>query len=132
MSQIIVAGKSFEWSLVSGTTAFKPLLRLGDADELDILRITSSGSCFDVAIRIFTGQYSGGTRRFLGPLLVLGDQFPNNKHPVQVGTLIELRPRLCALQPDEPNASTVESIIQWCNSARFKPVRVNSSGGRLC
>jgi len=72
VSQTIISGKSFEWSLVIGTTEFKPLLRLGDPDELDILRISLPGSGFDVAIRILTGQYSDGTRRFLGPLLVLG------------------------------------------------------------
>ena len=130
MSQTVIDGKSFEWSLLSGTTEFKPLLRLGDPDELNILRISLPGSGFDVAIRILTGQYSDGTRRFLGPLLVLGSQFPNATHPVQVGILIKLRPKLCMLQSGEPNSSTVERIVQWCSSSRFKPVRVNSSGGR--
>ncbi|GAA5170146.1 hypothetical protein [Viridibacterium curvum] len=95
-----------------------------------MLRITSKDSGFDVAIRVLSGQYSDGVHQFLGPLLVVGDQFPNKQQPLQSGILIELRPKLRALTIGEPNAATVERVVQWCNSSAFKAVRVNSSGGR--
>jgi hypothetical protein len=38
--------------------------------------------------------------------------------------------KLLRLPTGEPNSSTAERIIQWCNSSRFKPARINSSGGR--
>ncbi|WP_454907336.1 hypothetical protein [Variovorax gossypii] len=130
MPQLLVSGRTFDWSFVAGTADFRKLPRSGDPDEIDVLRISSPGTGFDVAIRVDVGQYSSGDRRYLGPLLVIGNEFPDGQRAVPVGFMIELRPKLVMLSADEPNAATVERIIQWCVSTRFKPMRVNSSGGR--
>jgi hypothetical protein len=130
MATVTISGRTFEWSFVSGTSEFKPLERFGDPAGIDVLRISLPGTGFDAAIRVFTGQYSDGIRRYLGPLLVVGSEFPDERGAVPVGTMVALRPKLVSLAPDEPNAATVERIIQWCCSPRFGAVRVNSSGGK--
>lgn len=130
MAAAIIKGRTFEWSFVTSTNEFKALERFGDSAGVDVLRISLPGTGFDVAIRVLTGQYSDGTHRYLGPLLVVGSEFPAEQHAVPVGNMLALRPRLVSLAPDEPNAATVERIVQWCWSPRFKAVRVNSSGGR--
>jgi hypothetical protein len=130
MKQLLVSGRPFEWDIATGTSEFTQFARLGDQDAIDVLRITEPGSGFDIAIPVLSGHYSDGLHRYLGPLLVLGDQFPSAQQPVEPGILIELRPKLRPLAPDEPNATTVERIVQWCKSSSFKSARVNSSGGR--
>ncbi len=130
MQQLVVGGQSYFWSVQKQTTEFAPLARLGDSGELDVLRISSSDTRFDVAIHINAGKYSDGVRHYLGPMLVLGGQFPNAPEKIQEGILIELRPKICTLKSDLPDAATVERIIQWVSSVHFRVVRVNSSGGK--
>jgi hypothetical protein len=130
MPQLLVFGRTFDWSFVAKTAEFRTLPRSSDPNEIDVLRIFSPGTGFDVAIRVDVGRYLSGDRRYLGPLLVLGNEFPDGQHAVPEGFMIELRPKFVMLSSDEPNAATVERIVQWCGSTRFKPVRVNSSGGR--
>ena len=113
MPQLLVSGRTFDWSFVAGTADFRKLPRSGDPDEIDVLRISSPGTGFDVAIRVDVGQYSSRDRRYLGPLLVMGNEFPDRQRAVPVGFMIELRPKLVMLSADEPNAATVERIIQW-------------------
>jgi hypothetical protein len=130
MPQLLVSGRMFDWDFVAGTSDFRALSRFIDPDEIDVLRISSPGTGFDVAIRVHVGQYSSGDRRYLGPLLVIGNEFPDRQRAVPVGFMIELRPKLVMLSSVEPNAATVERIVQWCGSTRFKSLRINSSGGR--
>lgn len=130
MATVTISGKAFEWSLVAGTSEFESLKRFGDAAGIEVLRISLPGTGFDAAIRVLTGQYSDGVRRYLGPVLVLGSEFPSERGAVPVGNMVALRPKLVSLAPGEPNAATVERIIQWCLSPRFRALRVNSSGGR--
>ncbi len=130
MPQVLVAGKLYEWSYSTGSKEFAQLARAADSEGMDVLRIAAPKSEFDVVIRVLSGKYSDGVRQFLGPMLVLGGHFPNAQQPVQTDILVELRPKLCSLGPGEPNTATVERIIQWLGSSRFRALRVNSSGGR--
>lgn len=130
MPQLLVSGRTFDWSFVAETADFRALRQFGGADQIDVLRIFSPGTGFDVAIRVDIGKFSWGDRRSLGPLLVVGNEFPDRQHAVPVGFMIRLRPKLGTLSSDKPNAVTVERIVQWCGSTRFRSVRVNSSGGR--
>lgn len=130
MPQVLVSGRTFDWSFVTGTAEFRTLPRSSDPDQIDVLRISSPGTGFDVAIRVDVEQYSLRDKRYLGPLLVIGNAFPDGQRAVPVGFMIELRPKLVTLSSDGPNATAVERIVQWCGSTRFKPVRINSSGGR--
>jgi hypothetical protein len=130
MQQLTVGRQSYCWSVQKQTKEFAPLARLGDSSELDVLRISSSDTRFDVAIRIDAGQYSDGVRHYLGPMLILDGQFPSAREKIQKSILIELRPKICSLKSDLPDAATVERIIQWVSSAHFRVERVNSSGGK--
>ncbi len=116
---------------MTGTRDFQALERLDDSSGVDVLRISSPGTGFEVVIRVLTGQYSDGSVwRTLGPLLVIGNAFPSEHSAVPAGYMISLRPKVARLAEGAPNAATVERIVQWCFSRRFKATRVNSSGGR--
>lgn len=131
MPQLLASGKLYEWTLMLRTSKFPQLARFGEQEEeLDVLRIATSDSRFEVVIRVHTGKYSDGDRQFLGAMLVLGGEFPNGQQPITPGILLELRPRLSSLASGEPNSATAERVVQWVSSHRFKPVRVNASGGR--
>jgi hypothetical protein len=130
MQLLTVGGKAYLWSLAEQTTEFKPLVRNGDSDMLDVLRIATPDGEFEVIVRINSGEYSDGIHHFLGPMLVVGGQFQNGQQRVQSGILVELRPKLCSLKSGEPDAATVERIVQWIGSSHFRAVRVNSTGGR--
>ncbi|MEJ1170621.1 hypothetical protein [Variovorax sp. CCNWLW235] len=72
MPQVLVSGRTFDWSFVTGTAEFRTLPRSSDPDQIDVLRISSPGTGFDVAIRVDVEQCSSRDRRYLGPLLVIG------------------------------------------------------------
>lgn len=130
MPQLLVSGSTFDWSFVTGTADFRTLPQSFTPDEIDVLRISSPRTGFDVAIRVDFWRSSWGDIRSLGPVLVIGNEFPDRQRAVPVGFMIELRPKLRRLSSDGPNAANVERIVQWCISTRFKSVRINSSGGR--
>ena len=52
MAQLLVSGRTFDWFFVTGTTDFRTLPQSFTPDEIDVLRISSPGTGFDVAIRV--------------------------------------------------------------------------------
>lgn len=91
-----VNGREFEWSETPRSAEFVPLLHPAyGISEADVLRIREVRSGFDIAIRIDSHIYEGNVlRRYLGPLLVLGNAFPNSENAVTPGVLLRIRPKL--------------------------------------
>lgn len=130
-SSITVNCRSFRWFVQSSTTDFTPLNRMYDPDSgVDVLRITDDTTRFDIVIRIDRSTYADGVvHHHFGPLLVLGDGFPDVSRAVQYGIMLRLRPRIKAMRNIDVSGWEVGRIIQWCLSSRFRPVRINASSG---
>lgn len=126
-----IDGREFLWSVERGVDAYEPLHCYPGPERIDVLRIDETESGFSVAIRIDSGNYSGGVvRHWLGPMLILGCGPISESGSNALGHLLDLRPKIRALGGTEPNACTVERVVQWCLSSNFTERRVNASGGR--
>jgi hypothetical protein len=126
-----VHGRTFHWSVITKTTEFVSLLRQDEFESgIDVLRITDDTSGFDVATRIDLHRYAGGsTRVYLGPLLIIGDAFPDASRPVQPEIMIRIRPRITFVRNIQVTGWNASRIVQWCLSTRFRAVRINVMNG---
>lgn len=126
-----VDGRLFHWSMIFQTSEFEALLRFVAAEvSIDVLRISSEDKAFDIAVRVNTSVYAGGSEiRHLGPLLVLGNGFTTHDQHVPPGIMIRIRPRVAMMSEGDNAGADASRLVQWCLSARFRAVRVTASGG---
>lgn len=119
-------GHRYRWLLVNETGAYPALTRaLGFPQLVDVLRIVSDDSDFDVVMRVDGTAYVGGGSIRLGPVLCIGDVTVlarPSKWPTDA--LLRLRPRIAHVREGTPFGVAAERVVQWCTSRAFKAVRV--------
>ncbi|QDT66189.1 hypothetical protein [Calycomorphotria hydatis] len=126
-NECVINGRVFQWREVD-TDKFVALASWKQP-TVNILYITSVDSGFEIGIRIDTHQFADEiTKRFLGPLLVIGDRFPNDISPIRPGTLLAIRPKIRHITNEMITPDVVERIVQWCCSPHFKPKLCTSWG----
>ena len=112
--------------LVNETGAYPALTRaLGFPQLVNVLRIASENSDFDVLMRVDGTAYAGGGSIRLGPILCIGDVTVlarPSKWPTDA--LLRLRPRIAHVREGTPFGVAAERVVQWCTSRAFKAVRV--------
>lgn len=112
--------------LVSETAAYPALTRaVGLPQVVDVLRIASENSDFDVVMRVDGTAYAGGGSIRLGPVLCIGDVTVLAR-PLEWPTdaLLRLRPRIARVRDDTAFGVAAERVVQWCTSPAFRAVRV--------
>lgn len=121
-----VMGHRYCWMLVRETAAYPALTRaLVLPQVVDVLRIASEDSDFDIVMRIDGTAYVGDGSIHLGPILCIGDVAVlarPSRWPTDA--LLRLRPRIARVREGTPFKVAAERVVQWVTSCAFKAVRV--------
>lgn len=128
-----VNGEDFAWRVFE-TEDFPRLHPIAE-ERIRVLRIWSTVNGFDIVMRVSVARYvyprdatnwNGWPENayvyhtWIGPALVLGTAFPNDRSPVAVGTRLALRPKVTSVPTGIIDGAIVQRIVQWCKSSRFR------------
>jgi hypothetical protein len=77
----------------------------------------------DTAPRLFKPQfdYWRGDAYSFGPILLVADDFPTKRGPLQRHTLILPRPTISILPDRMVDARAIERLLQWMLDKNFRP-----------
>ena len=125
---IAVAGRKFEWSLFESSEFPLLLSPYPSPDTAEILRIAEVGGSFDIALRVVRNATSKERYIVLGPILVLGAEFPSSGSAVPCGWRIRIRPRVSVIFGSEVGPVSVERIVSWSLSRHFRAVQCDRHG----